>query len=103
MIEPEGKFTNSFLIGENAYLFIFEFGLRTEDGTSCSHSRIVTSPADAEEFKTLLSESLAQHVEKYGPIKRQAPSDEDSDPGDCQRAPGNTNHSVLLLPEDFLK
>ncbi len=61
----DAKFSNCFQIGFNAYEFIFEFGVITADGACHTHSRIVTSPAHAEEFMNLLTESFAEHMKKY--------------------------------------
>jgi Protein of unknown function (DUF3467) len=55
------KFSNSFSIGFNGYLFIFDFAMVNSTGSGHIHSRIVTSPADAAEFSQLLAESLGQH------------------------------------------
>jgi uncharacterized protein DUF3467 len=67
--EPDGKFSNSFLIGFNAYQFIFEFGVITAVGASHIHSRIVTSPTHVEEFINVLAESFGEYMNKYGPSK----------------------------------
>ncbi len=66
---PEGNFSNSFLIGFNAYEFIFEFGMTTSTGTSHIHSRIIISPADAQEFVELLAKSIGEHMKIYGAPK----------------------------------
>lgn len=65
-----GQSSNSFSIGFNGYMFIFDFGMTNAAGTGLVHSRIVTNPADAQEFRQLLARSLDEHVDRYGPIKK---------------------------------
>lgn len=69
--EPDGKFSNSFLIGFNGYVFILEFGMTDSKGSSRIHSRVVINPADAEEFSHLLGAAVNQHAKTYGPIRRE--------------------------------
>jgi len=65
-----GQYSNLFSIGFNGYMFIFDFGMTNAVGTALVYSRIVTSPADAEEFLRLLSRSLDEHANKYGPLTK---------------------------------
>ncbi len=67
---PDGKFSNSFVIGFNAYEFIFDFGMITATGASHIHSRVVTSPADAQEFVELLAKSIGEHQKIYGVLSK---------------------------------
>jgi len=64
--EPEGKFSNSFLVGFNAYVFVFDFGMVTAEGGRSVHSRVVASAADAQEFSRALAESLGEHRKTFG-------------------------------------
>jgi Protein of unknown function (DUF3467) len=64
-------FSNSFLIGFNAYVFIMDFGVLNAGGEIQVHSRIVTSPADAQELSRLLQECLCEHLKEFGRIKKE--------------------------------
>jgi len=69
--EPDGKLSDAFSIGFNAYIFIFDFGLRSSEGNARMHTKVVASPASAKEFCDLLSQSLNQYVERHGPLRRE--------------------------------
>ncbi len=64
--EPDERFSNSFLIGFNGYIFILDFGIVDYNGDRHVHSRIVVNPADAKEFSQLLDRALGQHTSRYG-------------------------------------
>jgi hypothetical protein len=66
-----GKYSNSFSIGFNGYMFLFDFGVTTGDGDGHIHSRVIVNPADAAEFCELLGKSLLEHASRYGPIKKE--------------------------------
>jgi len=68
---PNPSFSNSFLVGFNAYVFIVEFGMKTAAGETQVHSRVATSPADAQELSNLLAESLRDHAKRFGPVKKE--------------------------------
>jgi len=65
------KYSNSFSIGSNGYMFIFDFGVMNAGGDGHIHSRVIVNPADAEEFSQLMVKSLLEHVARYGPIKKE--------------------------------
>ena len=67
-------YSNSFSIGFNGYVFIFEFGMTDSVRTSHVRSRIVMNPAHAEQLSKMLADAVDQHVSKYGPIKTEADS-----------------------------
>jgi len=67
----DGMFCDEFSIGFNAYVLVFDFGMKGSDGTTHTHTKVVTSPATAREFCDVLNQSLREHVEKYGPLKRE--------------------------------
>ncbi|HEX8985381.1 MAG TPA: DUF3467 domain-containing protein [Bryobacteraceae bacterium] len=64
----EGKYTNCFQIGHNAFEFVLEFGQSYSDQTEFMHTRLVTSPAFAARLSQLLSEALSQYQARFGPI-----------------------------------
>ena len=65
-----GKYSNSFSVGFNGYMFIFDFGVTEADGDGHIHSRVIVNPADAAELSELLGKSLLEHASRYGPIKK---------------------------------
>ena len=68
--EP-GRYANVFQIGYNAAEFLFEFG--QEAGGI--HTRVYTSPQHAHILSALLSRSLQEHEEAFGPIVGPNPRD----------------------------
>ena len=66
-----GKYSNSFSIGFNGYMFIFDFGLMSAGGDGHIHSRVIVNPADAEEFSQLLAKSVLEHMARYGSTKKE--------------------------------
>ena len=69
--ELGGKFSNLFLVGFNAYVFIFDFGMITAERGGHVHSRIVASAADAQEFVNVLAESVGEHMKRFGPTTKE--------------------------------
>jgi Protein of unknown function (DUF3467) len=63
--KPEGRYSNIFWIGYNAYEFIVDFGQCHPPDQEHMHTRIVTSPSSARGFSELLQNSLAEHGRKY--------------------------------------
>jgi hypothetical protein len=63
--KPEGRYSNIFWVGYNAYEFIFSFGQSHPPDKERMHTRIVTSPSAAKNFSELLRNSLAEHAENY--------------------------------------
>jgi hypothetical protein len=64
----EGKYTNSFQIGHNAFEFLLEFGQSYADQTDVMHTRLVTSPVFAARLSRLLSEAVSSYEAKFGQI-----------------------------------
>ena len=83
--EPSGahSYSNSFSIGHNGYVFIFEFGMTDSQGTNHPRSRLVMNPAHAEQFSRMLADAVEQHVSKYGPIKSESKVGSSYSPRDC--------------------
>ncbi len=73
----EGKYTNVFQIGHNAFEFLLEFGQSYADRNEFMHTRLVTSPAYAAQLSQLLLQALSQYRDRYGPISLEG----DSSPG----------------------
>jgi hypothetical protein len=64
----EGKYTNCFQIGHNAFEFLLEFGQSYADQPELMHTRLVTSPAFAARLSELLVEALSEYESRFGPI-----------------------------------
>jgi hypothetical protein len=64
----EGKYTNCFQIGHNAFEFLLEFGQSYSDQAEFMHTRLVTSPLYAARLSQLLTEALTQYETRFGPI-----------------------------------
>jgi len=64
----EGKYTNCFQIGHNAFEFLLEFGQSYSDQAEFMHTRLVTSPLYAARLSQLLTEALSQYQARFGPI-----------------------------------
>lgn len=62
----QGRYTNCFRIGFNAYEFVFDFGQGHPPGKEQMHTRIVTSPTVAASFSEWLHDSLDDYEIKYG-------------------------------------
>lgn len=63
----EGRYANHFHIGYNAFEVMLQFGQFYEGNAQpVMHTTIITSPAYAESFLELLSESLAQYRKSFG-------------------------------------
>jgi len=66
----EARYANHFLIGHNAFEFLFDFGQAySEEGAPRVHTRIVTSPIYAKALLTMLGDSVERHEQLYGPIR----------------------------------
>ena len=73
----EGKYTNHFEIGHNAYTFVIDFGQTfTERNKPFMRTRIITSPTYAKDLLETLKESIAQYEQTFGAIKNGAEDEE---------------------------
>jgi hypothetical protein len=74
MPNPEpltAKYANYFQIGENALEFMFEFGQHySGDPAPLIHTRIVTTPAYAQELLHLLQEALQRYEGQFGTLPK---------------------------------
>ncbi len=59
---PEGRYSNYFKVGHNAFEFLIDFGqFYPENGNAQLHTRIVTSP----NYAKALLETLRESMERY--------------------------------------
>lgn len=66
----EGKYTNHFEIGHNAYTFVIDFGqMFAQRDEPQIHTRIVTTPIYARDLLETLQESIKQYEQTFGTIK----------------------------------
>jgi len=68
----EGRYTNFFQIGHNAFEFLLEFG---QQGGKI-HTRLYLSPPHARMLSDLLNDALRKHAKIYGPESIVDPSDD---------------------------
>ena len=66
----DGKYANFFRVGYNAYEFIIEFSqIYQAEESARVHTRIITSPAYAQELLRTLQQSLLEYQQgNKGPI-----------------------------------
>jgi hypothetical protein len=75
----QGRYTNYFEVGHNAYEFILDFGqFHPEIAAAQFHTRIVTGPIYAKILSTILGKSLDQYEKENGVIV--SPELEEIDP-----------------------
>jgi hypothetical protein len=63
----EGRYTNYFQIGFNAYEFVLDFGLLYPPDAGRFHTRIVTNSGVARDLSESLERSLRDHEREYEP------------------------------------
>lgn len=69
--EIEGRYSNYFSVGHNAFEFLFDFGqLYGEEVKPRLHTKIVTSPFYAKVLSETLDESIRQYERTHGTIAR---------------------------------
>lgn len=69
--EIEGRYSNYFSVGHNAFEFLFDFGqLYGEEIKPRLHTKIVTSPYYAKALSETLDESIRQYERTHGTIAR---------------------------------
>jgi hypothetical protein len=67
--DAEGRYSNFFKIGYNAFEFLVDFGQAYADGGEDSrHTRIVMIPTYAKALSELLIDSLRHYENNFGPI-----------------------------------
>ncbi|HEY0763946.1 MAG TPA: DUF3467 domain-containing protein [Pyrinomonadaceae bacterium] len=67
----EGRYTNYFEVGHNAFEFIFDFGqYHPQDAAARMHSRIITGPVYAKLLSELLHDAVQRFESEHGPIQQ---------------------------------
>jgi hypothetical protein len=65
----EGRYSNYFKIGYNAFEFVLDFGqLHQENANAQLHTRIITSPAYAKNLLETIQGSIEQYEQAFGAI-----------------------------------
>jgi len=65
--KPEGRYSNYFKVGHNAFEFVLDFGqFYPENGDPRLHTRIITSPIYARALLETLQESIARYEQAFG-------------------------------------
>ena len=63
----EGRYTNYFKVGHNAFEFVIDFGqFYNEDEEATLHTRIITNPNYAKALLETLRESIKQYEQRFG-------------------------------------
>lgn len=67
--EPEARYANYFHVGHNAFEVMLEFGQHYEGGSQPHmHTRIVAAPVYAKALLGLLTATIAEYEQAFGPI-----------------------------------
>ncbi len=68
----EGRYSNYFKIGHNAFEFVLDFGqFYPENGDAQLHTRIITSPTYAKSLLDTLRETIRQYKQTFGAIRKE--------------------------------
>ncbi len=66
---PEGRYTNVFQIGHNAFEFVLDFGQVQFPATTVRyHTRIITGPAYAKALLELIRQSIEEYEGEFSAI-----------------------------------
>ena len=66
----EGRYSNFFMIGHNAFEFVLEFGQRYAEAEEARlHTRVVTSPSYAKELLRTMMDSIKRYESVFGEIR----------------------------------
>ena len=69
--EIEGRYSNYFAVGHNAFEFLFDFGqFYKDDARPRLHTKIVTSPYYASVLSKTLAEAIRQYERTHGKIAK---------------------------------
>lgn len=67
--ELEGRYANSFQVGQNAFEFVIDFGQSYVEGKrEIFHTRIVSSPYYANVLLKILQDSIKRYENAFGTI-----------------------------------
>ena len=71
----EGRYSNHFEIGQNAFEFLLEFGQSYEgpEQNTLVHTRIILNPFYAKNFSEMLRKSVCRYEAHYGAIPNEEP------------------------------
>lgn len=68
--KPEGRYSNYFKVGHNAFEFVLDFGqFYPENGDAQLHTRIITSPIYVKNLLETLRESVERYEQTFGTIQ----------------------------------
>jgi len=68
----EGRYSNNFKVGHNAFEFVLDFGqFYPENGDAQLHTRIISSPIYVKSLLETLRESVGSYERKFGAIQGQ--------------------------------
>jgi hypothetical protein len=62
---PEGRYSNYFRVGHNAYEVVLDFGQSHPPEREYIHTRIVISPPGAKELSEVLRKALEEYERRY--------------------------------------
>ena len=66
----EGRYSNYFKVGYNAFEFVLDLGqLNADHGEAKLHTRIITSPIYAKALLETLREPIEQYEQRFGVIQ----------------------------------
>jgi hypothetical protein len=66
----EGRYSNFFKIGHNAFEFVLEFGQRYAEAEETRlHTRVITSPSYAKELLRTMMDSIKRYESVFGEIR----------------------------------
>ena len=69
--ELEGRYANSFKVGQNAFEFVIDFGQSYVEGKrEMFHTRIVSSPFYANILLKILQNSIERYEQTFGSISK---------------------------------
>lgn len=70
-LEQEGRYANVFKVGFNAYEFVIDFGQQYDAGEARTHTRIVTSPAMAQNLRDVLDRSVREYGRLHPSLEKE--------------------------------
>ena len=74
-IDIDGLYADFMHVGYNAYQFVMDFGQSVTSAAERTHTRIITSPAQAKHFLEVLRSSVDGHRQKYETTAAETPDE----------------------------
>ncbi len=68
--EVEGRYSNYFVVGHNAFEFVVDFGQMYAGSQVSFHTRIITSPPYAKELLKVLHGAVEEYEKQFGTAER---------------------------------